>query len=180
MNIYLELIFTFFRIGCCTFGGGMAILPMLQRELVEKKGWATELEVADSFAIAQCTPGIIAVNSAVYIGQKKAGKLGGICSALGVTLPSILIIGIIAGILRQVAAIDWVGHAFAGIRACVCVIILRSAVQMGKSAIIDWGSAVIFAVVLICSAFMGLSPILLVLLAGVCGFALRRGRERKS
>ena len=92
MNIYLDLFLTFARIGGLTFGGGYAMLPMLQREVVEKRGWATEDELTDYYAIGQCTPGIIAVNTATFIGNKNKGILGGIVATLGVVFPSIVII----------------------------------------------------------------------------------------
>ena len=95
MNIYLDLFLTFAKIGVCTFGGGYAMLPILQREVVEKKGWATEEELTDYFAIGQCTPGIIAVNTATFIGHKYKGVLGGILATLGVVFPSLIIINII-------------------------------------------------------------------------------------
>ena len=84
MNIYLDLFLTFAKIGVCTFGGGYAMLPILQREVVEKEGWATEEELTDYFAIGQCTPGIIAVNTATFVGQGLAGSIGGIVATLGV------------------------------------------------------------------------------------------------
>ena len=176
MNLYLDLFLTFARVGVCTFGGGYAMLPILQREVVEKKGWATEDELADYYAVGQCTPGIIAVNTATFVGFKAKKTLGGILATLGVVFPSIVIIGVIAAFLRQFAQIEWVAHAFAGVRACVCALILNSLLKLVKGAVVDWVSGVIFAVVLILAAFVGLSPVLLVLLAGVVGLAVRRMR----
>ena len=173
MNLYLDLFLTFARVGVCTFGGGYAMLPILQREVVEKKGWATEDELADYYAVGQCTPGIIAVNTATFVGFKAKKTLGGILATLGVVFPSIVIIGVIAAFLRQFAQIEWVAHAFAGVRACVCALILNSLLKLVKGAVVDWVSGVIFAVVLILAAFVGLSPVLLVLLAGVVGLAVR-------
>ena len=96
MNIYLDLFLTFARVGVCTFGGGYAMLPVLQREVVEKKSWATEDELLDYYAVGQCTPGVIAVNTATFVGFRHKGNLGGIVATLGVVFPSILIIGLIA------------------------------------------------------------------------------------
>ena len=95
MNIYLDLFLTFFRIGALTFGGGYAMLPMFKKELVDKHGWCTEDDILDYYAIAQCTPGVIAVNTASFIGFKKKGVLGAICATVGVVAPSIIIITVI-------------------------------------------------------------------------------------
>ena len=100
MNIYLELFLTFAKVGVMTFGGGYAMLPILQREVVDNKKWATEEEIMDYFAIGQCTPGIIAVNTATFIGQKYKGVLGGIIATLGVAFPSLIIISLLAGIIE--------------------------------------------------------------------------------
>ena len=99
MNLYADLFLTFAKVGVCTFGGGYAMLPILQREVVEKKNWATEEELTDYFAIGQCTPGVIAVNTATFIGQKYRGNLGGTIATLGVVFPSLVIITIIAAFL---------------------------------------------------------------------------------
>ncbi|MGN0968050.1 MAG: chromate transporter, partial [Oscillospiraceae bacterium] len=147
---------------------------------VEKKGWATEEELMDYYAVGQCTPGIIAVNTATFVGYRHKGIPGGIVATLGVVFPSMVIIGLIAAFLRQFAEIEWVAHAFAGVRACVCALILSSVLKLAKAAIVDWVSAVVFAVVLILAAFVGLSPVLLVLLAGAVGLAVRKMRGWKA
>ena len=108
-------------VGVTTFGGGYAMLPALQREVVEKRRWATEEEVMDWYAIGQCTPGVIAVNTATFVGQKQAGIWGGIFATLGVVFPSLVIIMIIAAFIQNFAHLPAVQNAFAGIRVCVCV-----------------------------------------------------------
>ena len=180
MNLYLDLFLTFAKVGVCTFGGGYAMLPVLQREVVERKGWATEDELMDYYAVGQCTPGVIAVNTATFVGSRLKGTLAGIVATLGVVFPSVVIITLIAAFLRHFADIQWVAHAFAGVRACVCALILSSVLKLVKAAVVDWVSALIFAVVLILAAFLGLSPVLLVLLAGVVGLAVRRIRGWKK
>ena len=126
-------------VGVTTFGGGYAMLPALQREVVEKRRWATEEEVMDWYAIGQCTPGVIAVNTATFVGQKQAGIWGGIFATLGVVFPSLVIIMIIAAlysaISRTCAAVQ---NAFAGIRVCVCVLILNAVVKLWKKSVVDW------------------------------------------
>ena len=176
MHIYLDLFATFFRTGACTFGGGYAMLPILQRDVVEKKGWATEEELTDYFAIGQCTPGVIAVNTATFIGYKYKGIPGGIVATLGIVCPSILIITIIALFLRSFADLPAVAHAFAGIRACVCVLIFNAVLKIWKSTVIDLPTALIFITVFLLSVFLGLSPALMVVVAGLVGLGLKRVR----
>ena len=120
---YLKLVWSFFKVGILTFGGGYAMLPMLQREIVERRGWATEEELLDYYAIGQCTPGVIAVNTATFIGSRKKGVLGGFLATLGVILPSLLIITAIAALLTSFAEIPAVQHALAGIRVAVVVLV---------------------------------------------------------
>ena len=180
MHIYLDLFATFFRTGAFTFGGGYAMLPILQRDVVEKKGWATEEELTDYFAIGQCTPGVIAVNTATFIGYKYKGIPGGIVATLGIVCPSILIITIIALFLRSFADLPAVAHAFAGIRACVCVLIFNAVLKIWKSTVIDLPTALIFITVFLLSVFLGLSPALMVVVAGLVGLGLKRVRGWNS
>ena len=111
MKELLELFLTFAKIGVMTFGGGMAMLPILEREVVQNKHWATEEELVDYFAIGQCTPGIIAVNTATFIGEKKRGVLGGIAATLGVVFPSLVIITVLAGLITNFSHLAWVQNA---------------------------------------------------------------------
>lgn len=176
-----ELFYTFAKVGVMTFGGGYAMLPILQREVVEKKGWATDEELTDYFAIGQCTPGVIAVNTATFIGQKRRGVAGGIVATLGVVFPSLIIISALAKVITAYAHLSWVQHAFAGIRVCVCVLIFNAVLKLVKSAMKDawcWG---IFGLILVLSFVLAVSPILYVLAAGLAGVVLQavKGREKK-
>ena len=176
-----QLFLTFAKVGVMTFGGGMAMLPILQREVVEDKGWATDEELVDYFAIGQCTPGIIAVNTATFVGQKQAGILGGIAATLGIVFPSLVIITALAGVINSFSHLAWVQHAFAGIRVCVCVLIFNAVLKLVKSAMKDawcWG---IFGLILVLSFVLAVSPILYVLAAGLAGVVLQavKGREKK-
>ena len=173
MKNLLEMFWVFAQIGVTTFGGGYAMLPALQREVVEKRHWATEDELMDYYAIGQCTPGIIAVNTATFVGYKQFGVLGGIFATLGVVFPSIVIINIIAMFLTNFAQLEVVKHAFNGIRACVCVLILDSVIKLGKKSVVDFRCAIIFLVVLGLSLLTPVSPAILVILAGVAGFLLK-------
>ena len=169
-----ELFYAFAIVGVTTFGGGYAMLPALQREVVEKRKWATEEELMDWYAIGQCTPGVIAVNTATFAGEKQAGTAGGIAASLGVVFPSLVIITIIAAFIQGFADIPAVQHAFAGIRACVCVLILNAVVKLWKKSVIDYKCFAVFAVVFVGSVFLHLSPVVYVIAAGLAGFLLKR------
>lgn len=173
MNILLDMFITFAKVGVMTFGGGYAMLPILQREVVENKGWATEEELMDYFAIGQCTPGIIAVNTATFIGQKYKGTLGGIFATLGVVFPSLIIISLLAGVIEAFSHIVWVQHAFGGIRVCVCVLIFNAVMKLLKKAVIDKFTFAIFVLVALGSCFTPLSPVVFVIVAAAAGILLK-------
>ena len=173
MNKLLDLFFTFARIGGLTFGGGYAMLPMLQKEVVEKRKWATEEEIMDYYAIGQCTPGIIAVNTATFVGQSTAGIAGGIFATLGVVFPSLIIITLIAAFLQNFAELSVVQYAFSGIRVCVCVLIFNAVVKLWKKSVVDKKTLVIFIAVFLGSALTDLSPILFVIISGVAGIIIK-------
>ena len=132
MKKYWELFIAFARVGVMTFGGGYAMIPILERELIDKRGWTTNEELMDYYAVAQCTPGVIAVNTATFIGYKLYGVLGGIIATMGVIFPSLVIITAIAGVLTNFADVPAVKSAFAGIRVCVCVLIFNAVVKLWK------------------------------------------------
>ena len=195
MNIFIDLFLTFARVGVCTFGGGYAMLPILQREVVEKKGWATEEQLADYYAVGQCTPGVIAVNTATFVGSSQGGVPGGIIATLGVVFPSAVIILAIAAFLSNFMHLEFVSHAFNGVRAGVVALILTSVIKLFKGAVKDWPTRIIYAVVLalaVLGSFVTLpagtaagltavwdvvtSPVFLVLAAGVTGLAVRAAK----
>ena len=169
MNKFLELFAAFAKVGVMTFGGGYAMIPMLEREIVDNKGWATSDELMDYYAVGQCTPGVIAVNTATFIGYKLYGNWGGIVATLGVVFPSLVIITIIAGILEQFADLPLVQNAFAGVRVCVCVLVFNAVVKLWKSAIHDKATLVIFLAVFLLSVFVDISPVIFVVAASLCG-----------
>ena len=173
MNKYLDLFLTFARIGGLTFGGGYAMLPMLQKEVVEKRGWATEEELMDYYALGQCTPGIIAVNTATFVGQNTAGNLGGIIATLGVVFPSLIIITLIAMFLQNFADLPIVQNAFAGIRVCVCVLVFNAVVKLWKKAVVDKKTLIIFLVVVIGSFVFDVAPTIFVILSALAGIILK-------
>ena len=170
---YLQLFLSFAKIGVLTFGGGPAMLPMLQRELVNNKKWVTEDEILDYYAIGQCTPGIIAVNTATFVGRKQKGVLGGIVATLGIVFPSLVIITIIAAFLSGFSHIAAVKNAFSAIRVCVCALILNSVIKLAKKTVLDAPTAILYAGVVLVATFLGLSPIYYVLICGVAGVVIK-------
>lgn len=180
MNILADMFVTFAKVGVMTFGGGYAMLPILQREVVENKGWATEEELVDYFAIGQCTPGIIAVNTATFIGQKNKGILGGIISTLGLVFPSLIIISLLAGVIEAFSHLTVVQHAFGGIRVCVCVLILDAVLKLYKKAVVDKVTLIIFLLVVAGAYFTNLSPVIFVVIAALVGILLKNMGGKKA
>ena len=166
------LFLTFCRIGGLTFGGGYAMLPMLQKEVVEKYGWATEEELMDYYAVGQCTPGIIAVNTATFIGYKRKGIPGAIMATSGVVFPSLVIITIIAAFLSNFQDNLYVQHAFAGIRVAVCVLVTDTVVKLAKKSIKGWIGISAFLITLALMVIFNPSPIWFVLAGAVLGMIL--------
>lgn len=175
-----ELYWVFARMGAVTFGGGYAMLPILQHELVEKRGWTTENELADYFAIGQCTPGVIAVNTATFIGNKRRGVAGGVLATLGVVSPSIVIIALIAAFISNFADLALVQNAFAGVRVCVCVMVVNAVRKLAKKSVIDKPTLLICLAVFAVSVLTPLSPALLVLAAGVMGVVIHQLRGDRT
>ena len=178
MDELLKLFTVFARIGAVTFGGGYAMLPILQAEVVEKYHWAEEAELADYFAIGQCTPGVIAVNTATFIGVKRKGTIGGIIATLGVIAPSLLIITVIAACLANFAQFQAVKDAFAGIRVCVCVLIFNAIKKLAKGALVDKLTWLLFFLIMAVNLLSDISPAWLVVFAGIVGLiAKKQGGE---
>jgi len=169
-----KLFTAFARVGVMTFGGGYAMIPILEREIVDRHGWATEEELMDYYAVGQCTPGVIAVNTATFIGYKVAGTAGGIMATLGVIFPSMVIITIIAGILTNFAEVPAVKSAFAGIRVCVCVLIFNAVLKLWKKAVVDKITLVLFLGVFLLSVFFDISPVIFVIFCAGAGIVLTR------
>ena len=173
MKRLFEMFLTFAKVGVMTFGGGYAMLPILQREVVENKGWATEEELMDYYAIGQCTPGVIAVNTATFIGQKNRGFWGAVFATLGVVFPSLVIISLLAGVIEAFSHLTWVQNAFGGIRVCVCVLITNAVGKLYKKAVVDKITLGIFLLVTLGSVLLELSPVIFVILAAVIGILVK-------
>lgn len=165
----LSLFFAFAKIGGLTFGGGLTMLPLLTREIVEKKKWATEEELLDYYAVGQCTPGIIAVNTATFIGYYQAGVLGGIFATLGMVAPSVIIITVVASVLQSFMDYPLVASALTGINAIVCALLSHTVITLGKKSLINTVSVVLFVIGLVASFVFHITPILLVIFGGVVG-----------
>ena len=179
MKTLIDLFFTFCRIGGLTLGGGYAMLPIIQKEIVEEKKWATEEEVLDYYAVGQCTPGIIAVNTATFIGYKVHGIIGAIVATLGVVFPSLIIITIIAALLKNFANYSIVQHAFSGIRVVVIALIVSAILKLAKTSIKNSTTLIIAIIAFILVAFVNLSPIYIVIAAACIGLILKFIRGRK-
>ena len=179
MKELFDLFWTFCKIGALTFGGGYAMLPIIQREIVENKKWSTEKEILDYYAVGQCTPGVIAVNTATFIGYKLRGMTGGIIATIGVVFPSLIIILTIASFLQNFADMAIVQSAFAGIRVAVVALIITTVIKLLKSSIKDYLGVIIAILAFIISAFLGLSPVYVVIAAGLTGFIFKYIRGEK-
>jgi len=184
MKKLLEIFLTFLKMGCITFGGGYAVIPIVERELVKKKGWVTLDEVMDYFTIAQITPGIIAVNLATFIGDKQKGPLGGFLATVGFILPGITFIMAAALFIGNFAELAAVQHAFAGIRIAVGALILDTVIKMSKGAFKDNKAVMIFVAVFVLSVLpQGIipaffrSPVILVLASGLAGLLVYRQKK---
>ena len=179
MKNLLQLYLIFLKIGSVTFGGGLAMYPILSYEFIEKRGWITEAELTDYYAVGQCTPGIIAVNVSTFVGNKRGGLPGGIVATLGfVTAPLLLLIAIAAS-LRSFAQVPAVRSAFAGIRVCVCVLIVNAVLRLWKNSVVDRTTLLLFAAAFAVSAGspylpFSVSPALIVLASLLFGIAWRR------
>ena len=186
MSGLLDLYWTFVKLGGVTFGGGYAMLPILERELADKRHWTTMDELRDYFSIGQCTPGVIALNVSTFIGEKRGGVRGALAATAGfLTLP-ILIILVIAMFMTNFAQLEVVQHAFAGIRVCVCVLILQAVLRLWKKSVVDPFTLGLYLAVFALNAFSGrilpfkIPAAVLVILAGVSGILVSLYRNRRT
>lgn len=169
-----QLYFAFMRIGGLTFGGGLTMLPMLKFELVDKKKWIEEDELLDIYAIGQSTPGIIAVNTATFVGYKKGGVLGGIISTLGMITPSLIIITLVAACLEQFMDNVWLQHALMGVRGIVCALMLNTVLNLAKKSLVSWLSVVICAIVFLLALLTNVPTIIIVICSALLGVLMEK------
>lgn len=177
MKTLLDLFFTFFKIGAFTFGGGYAMLNLMKAELVDRKTWCTNEELLDYFALSQCTPGVIAVNCATFVGRQIKGIIGGIVATLGVVTPSFLIITAIASFLQNFAKYEITKHIFGGIRVVVAVLVINAVLNMGKSAIKDKICVLLAVISCVLSFLFQLSPIWFVAAGTIIGLFVKREKK---
>jgi chromate transporter len=180
LKLMWQLFLIFFKIGTFTFGGGLAMLPLIQKEVVDKRKWVKEEEILDIFAVAQSVPGVIAINSATFIGNKLAGIPGAIFAAFGVILPAFASILIVISILIGLKDNVYVGKVFSGIRAASAALILLSAIKLGKSAIkgkIGWVVAIVSFTAIV---LLDIHAAWAVVFGGVSGFATHLYDRRKN
>lgn len=180
MKELLELFVIFAKIGCFTFGGGYAMLPVIEDEVVTKRHWATDEEILNYYAVGQCTPGIIAVNTATFIGYKQRGILGGIFATLGMVFPSLVIITIISAFLQNFADLPVVRNAFNGIRAAVAVLVINAIIKMWPFSIKDTFGIVVFLITLAAGILFDLSPVIVVVVSALLGIFVNILRERQG
>lgn len=174
MKEYLELYWAFFRIGGLTFGGGLSMLPMLKYELVEKKKWVTEEQLLDCYAVGQCTPGIIAVNTATYVGYLQKGLSGAIAGTAGMISPSILMITVLCLFLNNFIENVWVQHALMGIKGVVCALMLNTVISLAKKSLISPLCIVIGIAAMLLTMFTDIPTVLIVICAAVLGILYER------
>jgi chromate transporter len=175
----LDLFWAFCRIGGLTFGGGYAMLPMLQAEVVDKYKWATKEELLDYYAVGQATPGVIAVNTATFVGYKNKGIIGALFATAGVVFPSLVIIMIIAGLIENFSHIQGVQHAFSGIRIVVCVLILNAVIKLWKNSVKGKLGIIIFILSFVAAALLRISPIYIVIISSIVGLLTKYKRGEK-
>ena len=160
---------TFFKIGAFTFGGGYAMIPLIQREVSEKRKWITDEEILEIVAIAESTPGPIAINSATFVGYKVCGFWGSFCCTLGVVLPSFMIILAISGILELIQDLKAVKYAFMGIRAGVLALIIKALVKMYKACPKGLVSYIVMGLSFVLAALVKIDVIIVVITCAVIG-----------
>ena len=178
LMLCLKLFLTFFKIGAFTFGGGYAMIPLIQRETAEKNSWISKRDILDIVAVAESTPGPIAINSATFVGYQTAGVFGAFCATLGVVLPSFIIIYIIASFLRNFYEITAVKYAFFGIRAGVLSLMISSVFKMSKQIPKNLFSLIVAIIAFILVAFIKISVLWVIILSGITGIIftlLKRG-----
>ena len=175
-----QLFATFFKTGLFTFGGGYAMIAILQEELVDKKKWITNQDMLDMIVVAESTPGVIAVNTATSVGYKTRGVLGAIVATLGIVLPSFLVISLLSYLIDAFQSNIWYQSAFKGIQACVTVLVINAFTKMFKQIEHDAYNYVSFVVAFAIAALTNFSVIYLILIGGLCGLVVTLLKQKKS
>ncbi len=169
----------FFRVGAFTFGGGYAMIPILEREFVTRRGWISEDDMLNYIAISQSTPGVIAVNMATFIGFRRCGFWGSLAATVGVVLPSLVIISLIATFVTNFSDNFYVAKALRGINIAVAVILVSAVINIGNKSIVDIIGLILAILAFIAVAFFGINSIWIIIAALICGIAFKGGRILK-
>lgn len=169
-----DIFITFFKIGLFTFGGGFAMIPLIEKEVVDNKKWAGREDITDILAVSQSIPGAVAINSASFIGFKILGRKGALAATLGVILPSFIIISVIAAFFEKFGENTFVKAAFMGIRPAIVALIIAAAVKVGKTSIKDLTGLIIALTAAVLSAFFDIQIILLIIAGGLFGVILMK------
>jgi len=177
---YLELFWAFIVVGGTTFGGGYAAVPVLEREMIKKRGWLTMDEMLDFYTIAQITPGIILINIATFVGYKRKAIPGGIIATLAIALPGVCLMLLISLFIRHFAEYPIVRHAFSGIRLAVCALILDTTIKLFKGFWKDYKALIISIAAFVLSAVFSVSPVYIIPVAGLAGFLLFSPRGKNE
>ena len=176
----LQVFLSFFRIGAFTFGGGYAMIPLIQKEAVEKRKWITDDDILEIIAIAESTPGPIAINSATFVGYRAAGVLGSMFATLGVVLPSFVVILALSFVLKEFQELEMVRFAFQGIRAGVLALLIKSLWTMYKKSPKGWPSYVVMAASFVLTAFLDINVLLVIIGCAVFGLVTSLMLERRA
>jgi len=184
--IYLQLFWAFFRVGLYTFGGGYAMLPMMERLIAQKKGWATTQEIAELFALGQVLPGIVSVNTATFVGIKQRGFRGGLAATLGVIAPSLIVATTVAAFFETFMEIELIRNAFSGIFVAACALIVAAVYKIFR-ACVDLSaklktllSLILLAGSFTAIAFFGVSPVFVVIAVAVVATLTSLVRRRRA
>ncbi len=178
MKELFELFLLFAKCGVSTFGGGYAMLPILTREFAENKKWVTEEELADYYAVGQCTPGVIAVNVATFVGMKRKGVVGAVLSTLGIIFPSLVIITVIAALIEGFADNVYVAHALAGIRTAVCGLVAVTVLNLLKKNIKSIFALCIALITLCAIVFFDVSSVIIIIACAIGGITYNVLKEK--
>ena len=171
---------TFFKIGAFTFGGGYAMIPLIQKEAVERQGWITDDDILEIIAIAESTPGPIAINSATFVGYRTCGFFGAACATLGVVLPSFVVILAISYLLQEFQSLKVVQYAFNGIRAGVLALLFKALWTMYKKSPKGWAAYVVMAMAFVLTAFLKVNVLLVIILCAAFGLVTATMAERRA
>ncbi len=180
LRTLLELYLVFVKIGAFTFGGGLAMMPIMQRELIEKKGWITEEELVDYFAIGQSTPGIIAVNVSTFVGYKRAGWFGGIIGTIGVVTPSLVIISLLAGAISSIDKYPLAQKALRGINVAVAALLTSVIVKFSKKTIKNIWNALFMLLSFVLIYFFKVQSVWIIIAALVIGSLLTLYKQKRG